>query len=84
MTTMTTIAKKAKTTTDTRSEHGPVLPPVLQSCRPPLTACSLPRRTIKIGYVGFPVNIAYAARIGVGLAQATCVFDPSTFVQDER
>jgi hypothetical protein len=34
---------------------------------------------------GFPVNIFYAARIeGVGLAQATYVFDPSTFVQDER
>jgi hypothetical protein len=39
---------------------------------------------IEIGYVGCPVNIAYAARIGVELAQATCVFDPSTFVQDER
>jgi hypothetical protein len=34
---------------------------------------------------GFPINIVYAARIeGVGLAQATYVFDPSTFVQDER
>jgi len=34
---------------------------------------------------GFPVNIVYAARIeGVGLAHATYVFDPSTFVQDER
>ena len=30
---------------------------------------------------GFPVNIVYAARIeGVGLAQATYVFDPGTFV----
>jgi hypothetical protein len=34
---------------------------------------------------GFPVNIVYAARIeGVGLAQATYVFDTSTFVQGER
>ena len=34
---------------------------------------------------GFPVNIVYAARIeSVGLAHATYVFDPSTFVQDER
>ena len=34
---------------------------------------------------GFPVNIVYAARIeGVGLAQATYVFDPSTFVDGEQ
>jgi hypothetical protein len=34
---------------------------------------------------GFPVNIVYAARIeGGALAQATYVFVPSTFVQDER
>jgi hypothetical protein len=34
---------------------------------------------------GFPVNIVCAARIeGVGLAQATYVFDPSTFVDGEQ
>jgi hypothetical protein len=34
---------------------------------------------------GFPVNIVYAERIdGIGLAQATYVFDPGTFVQDDR
>jgi hypothetical protein len=34
---------------------------------------------------GFPVNIVYAARIeGVGLAQATYVFDPDTFVDGEQ
>ena len=34
---------------------------------------------------GFPVNIAYAARIeGGGLAYATYVFDPETFVENER
>jgi hypothetical protein len=34
---------------------------------------------------GFPINIVYAARIeGVGLAQATYVFDPSTFVDGEQ
>jgi len=34
---------------------------------------------------GFPVNIVYAERIdGIGLAQATYVFDPDTFVQDDR
>ena len=34
---------------------------------------------------GFPVNIVYAARIeGVGLAQATYVFDPGTFVEGEQ
>ena len=34
---------------------------------------------------GFPINIVYAARAeGVGLAQATYVFDPGTFVQEER
>jgi len=34
---------------------------------------------------GFPVNIVYAARIeGLGLARATYVFDPGTFVQDDR
>ena len=34
---------------------------------------------------GLPVNIVYAARIeGVGLAQATYVFDPDTFIQDEQ
>jgi hypothetical protein len=34
---------------------------------------------------GFPVTIVYAARIeGVGLAQATYVFDPSTFVDGEQ
>src|SRR6266478_1174957 len=34
---------------------------------------------------GFPVNIVYAARIeGVGLAQATYVFDPITFVEGEQ
>ena len=34
---------------------------------------------------GFPVNIVYAARIeGVGLAQATYVFDPGTFIQGEQ
>jgi hypothetical protein len=34
---------------------------------------------------GFPVNIVYAATIeGVGLAQATYVFDPTTFVADEQ
>jgi hypothetical protein len=37
-----------------------------------------------MGQCLFPLNIAYAARIaGVGLAQATYVFDPSTFAQDE-
>jgi len=36
------------------------------------------------GLAGFPVNIVYAARIdAIGLAHATYVFDPSTFVQDE-
>jgi hypothetical protein len=35
--------------------------------------------------LGLEVHIVCAARIeGVGLAQATYVFDPSTFVQDER
>jgi len=34
---------------------------------------------------GFPVNIVYAARIeGVGLAQATYVFDPDTFIDGEQ
>jgi len=34
---------------------------------------------------GFPVNIVYAARIdGVGLAQATYVFDPGTFIEGEQ
>jgi hypothetical protein len=34
---------------------------------------------------GFPVNIVYAARIeGVGLAQATYIFDPGTFVESEQ
>jgi hypothetical protein len=34
---------------------------------------------------GFPVNIAYVARIeGIGLAQATYVFDPDTFVDGEQ
>ena len=34
---------------------------------------------------GFPINIVYATRIeGVGLAQATYVFDPSTFVDGEQ
>ena len=34
---------------------------------------------------GFPVNIVYAARIeGAGLAYATYVFDPGTFVENER
>jgi len=34
---------------------------------------------------GFPVNIVYAERIdGIGLAQARYVFDPDTFVQDDR
>jgi hypothetical protein len=34
---------------------------------------------------GFPVNIVYAARIeGVGLARATYVFDPGTFVESEQ
>ena len=34
---------------------------------------------------GFPVNIVYAARIeGTGLAQATYVFDPDTFVDGEQ
>ena len=34
---------------------------------------------------GFPVNIVYAARIaGVGLAQATYVFDPGTFIECEQ
>jgi hypothetical protein len=34
---------------------------------------------------GFPVNIVYAASIeGVGLAQATYGFDPTTFVADEQ
>jgi hypothetical protein len=34
---------------------------------------------------GFPVNMVYAARIdGVGLAQATYVFNPGTFIQGER
>jgi len=33
----------------------------------------------------FPVNIVYAARIeGVGLAQATYVFDPDTFIDGEQ
>jgi hypothetical protein len=33
----------------------------------------------------FPVNIVYAGRIvGVGLAQATYVFDPDTFVDGGR
>jgi hypothetical protein len=33
---------------------------------------------------GFPVNIVYAARIeGVGLAHATYIFDPGTFLQSE-
>ena len=34
---------------------------------------------------GFPVNIVYAARIeGVGLAEATYVFDPGTFIEGEQ
>jgi hypothetical protein len=34
---------------------------------------------------GFPVNIVYAARInGVGLAQATYVFNPDTFIDGEQ
>ena len=34
---------------------------------------------------GFPVNIVYAARIeGVGLAQATYVFDPATLVESQQ
>ena len=34
---------------------------------------------------GFPVNIVYAARIeGVGLAQATYIFDPGTLVESEQ
>ena len=34
---------------------------------------------------GFPVNIVYAARIeGVGLAQATYVFDPGTFIEGDQ
>jgi hypothetical protein len=34
---------------------------------------------------GFPANIVYAARIErVGLAQATYVFDPGTFIQGEQ
>ena len=34
---------------------------------------------------GFPVNIVYAARIeGAGLAYATYVFDPGTFVENEH
>lgn len=34
---------------------------------------------------GFPVNIVYAARIeGTGLARATYVFDPGTFVESEQ
>jgi hypothetical protein len=34
---------------------------------------------------GFPVNIVYAASIdGVGLVQATYVFDPTTFVAGEQ
>jgi hypothetical protein len=34
---------------------------------------------------GFPVNIIYAARIeGTGLAHATYVFDPGTFVEGEQ
>jgi len=34
---------------------------------------------------GFPVNIVYGARIdGVGLAEATYVFDPGTFVESQQ
>ena len=34
---------------------------------------------------GFPVNIVYAASIdGVGLVQATYVFDPTTFIAGEQ
>jgi len=34
---------------------------------------------------GFPVHIVYAARIaGVGLAEATYVFDPGTFMHGEQ
>jgi hypothetical protein len=34
---------------------------------------------------GFPVDIVYAARIeGVGLAQATYIFDPGTFVESDQ
>jgi hypothetical protein len=34
---------------------------------------------------GFPINIVYAARIeGVGLAQATYVFDPGTFGESKQ
>ena len=34
---------------------------------------------------GFPVNIVYFARVeGVGLARATYVFDPGTFVESEQ
>jgi len=34
---------------------------------------------------GFPVDIVYAARIeGLGLAEATYVFDPGTFIKGEK
>ncbi len=34
---------------------------------------------------GFPVNIVYAASIeGIGLVQATYVFDPGTFIEGEQ
>ena len=44
-----------------------------------------PRNVYAPRLSGFPVNIVYAARIeGVGLAQATYVFDPTTFVEGEQ